>query len=327
MIGQHLGQRRLVLGLEQGVDGAGRQGGEGGVGRREDGERARALQRVDQAGGLDRGDQGGVVLRVDGVVDDVLVRQYIGAPPTVTWAMARDGRGGEDEGEGERGKFDAISWRSPWRWVESAECIGRTRRLRDSQRPSPMALTPALAWRMRIGPPFGPLIRLKFARPLGTMRDAALRRPAMADHRQDKNLPASQRKLDKAARDGQVARSRDLGHFAAIARRRRRCWWRCRRRRRLRCSSMLAARAALRRARRCATRRPWPSGSAEARDAGCWSSLPFGARDDGRGRSPARVAIGGWTWTFKPLTPEFEQAQPAHRHRPRCSPSSSSSTR
>ena len=34
---------------------------------------------------------------------------------------------------------------------------------------------------------------------------------------QDRNLPASQRKLDKARAEGQVARSRDLGHFAAIA--------------------------------------------------------------------------------------------------------------
>ena len=34
---------------------------------------------------------------------------------------------------------------------------------------------------------------------------------------QDKNLPASQRKLDKARDEGQVVRSRDLGHFATIA--------------------------------------------------------------------------------------------------------------
>ena len=34
---------------------------------------------------------------------------------------------------------------------------------------------------------------------------------------QDRNLPASQRKLTKAREEGQVARSRDLGHFAAIA--------------------------------------------------------------------------------------------------------------
>ena len=33
---------------------------------------------------------------------------------------------------------------------------------------------------------------------------------------QDKKLPASQRKIDKARGDGQVARSRDLGHFAAL---------------------------------------------------------------------------------------------------------------
>mgnify|MGYP000252821071 CR=1 FL=1 len=33
---------------------------------------------------------------------------------------------------------------------------------------------------------------------------------------QDRNLPASQRKLQKAREEGQVARSRDFGHFAAI---------------------------------------------------------------------------------------------------------------
>ena len=39
----------------------------------------------------------------------------------------------------------------------------------------------------------------------------------MADSAQDRNLPASARKLEKARKDGQVARSRDLGHFAAVA--------------------------------------------------------------------------------------------------------------
>ena len=39
----------------------------------------------------------------------------------------------------------------------------------------------------------------------------------MADSAQNKHLPASRRKIDKAREDGQVARSRDLGHFAAIA--------------------------------------------------------------------------------------------------------------
>ena len=34
---------------------------------------------------------------------------------------------------------------------------------------------------------------------------------------QDRNLPASQQKLDKARNEGRVARSRDLGHFVAMA--------------------------------------------------------------------------------------------------------------
>jgi hypothetical protein len=76
VVGQHLAQHRLVLGLEQIVDGAGGQRGERGVGRREHRERARALQRRDQVGRLDRGDERRVVLRIDGVVDDVLVRVH-----------------------------------------------------------------------------------------------------------------------------------------------------------------------------------------------------------------------------------------------------------
>jgi flagellar biosynthetic protein FlhB len=38
----------------------------------------------------------------------------------------------------------------------------------------------------------------------------------MADSAQDKKLPASQRKIEKARAEGQVARSRDLGHFGAL---------------------------------------------------------------------------------------------------------------
>ena len=38
----------------------------------------------------------------------------------------------------------------------------------------------------------------------------------MADSAQDRQLPATERKIAKARRDGQVARSRDLGHFGAI---------------------------------------------------------------------------------------------------------------
>ncbi len=39
----------------------------------------------------------------------------------------------------------------------------------------------------------------------------------MSESTQDRHLPASQRKLKKAREDGQVARSRDLGHFGALA--------------------------------------------------------------------------------------------------------------
>jgi flagellar biosynthetic protein FlhB len=39
----------------------------------------------------------------------------------------------------------------------------------------------------------------------------------MAETAQDRHLPASPRKIQKAREDGQVARARDLGHFGAIA--------------------------------------------------------------------------------------------------------------
>ncbi|RZL86808.1 MAG: flagellar biosynthetic protein FlhB, partial [Variovorax sp.] len=38
----------------------------------------------------------------------------------------------------------------------------------------------------------------------------------MSSTSQDRNLPATQRKLDKARKDGQVARSRDLSHLAVV---------------------------------------------------------------------------------------------------------------
>ena len=38
----------------------------------------------------------------------------------------------------------------------------------------------------------------------------------MADSAQDKTLPATPRKISKAREEGQVPRSRDLGHFAAF---------------------------------------------------------------------------------------------------------------
>ena len=67
VVGQDLGQIGLVLGLDQGIDGAGRQRGEGFVGRREDGEGTAAVEGVEQARRLDRSYQSGVVLGVDGL--------------------------------------------------------------------------------------------------------------------------------------------------------------------------------------------------------------------------------------------------------------------
>ena len=79
----------LVLGLQQVLDRAGRKRGEGFVGRREDGERAFALQRLDEARGLDGGDERVEGARADGGVDDVLgVDEGRGAD---------GGRGGEGE--------------------------------------------------------------------------------------------------------------------------------------------------------------------------------------------------------------------------------------
>ena len=102
MAGQDLDQLVLVLGLEQRVDRAGRQRVEGLVGRREDGERAGALQRLDQAGGLDGRDQRGVILRVDGVLDDVLVGIHGGAADHRVFGIGSGGECGNSDGAGEQ---------------------------------------------------------------------------------------------------------------------------------------------------------------------------------------------------------------------------------
>src|SRR5690606_10531724 len=78
VIGQQAGQVFLRRRLEQPFDGAGRQLPERGVGGCEHGERAGALQRVDQPRGLHGGDQGGVVGRGDGGIDDVAGRRRAG---------------------------------------------------------------------------------------------------------------------------------------------------------------------------------------------------------------------------------------------------------
>ena len=77
--------------LEQAFDRAGGQLGEGLVGGGEDGERAGALERVDQAGGLNGGDEGREAAVGDGGIDDVLSHR-----------IGRRGRGGRNRGGGGR---------------------------------------------------------------------------------------------------------------------------------------------------------------------------------------------------------------------------------
>ena len=130
----------------------------------------------------------------------------------------------------------------------------------------------------------------------------------MADQdAQDRNLPASQRKLDKARTDGQVARSRDLGHFAALA----------------------AGGVGL------VALAPWVSArlqlmlaralqfdSAAAHDPGAMIerlgdltlvmlsvALPFAALVALAGVASG-VGVGGWNWSWKAMEPKFEKLNP-----------------
>ena len=124
---------------------------------------------------------------------------------------------------------------------------------------------------------------------------------------QDRNLPASERKLKKAREDGQVARSRDFGHFAAIAM----------------CGALMVGAA------------PWMAdwmkqtltqGLAFDRAAVLntgfmgerlleltirlmWVIVPFGAVMMATALGGC-IAIGGWNWTLKPLMPNFGKLNP-----------------
>jgi len=124
---------------------------------------------------------------------------------------------------------------------------------------------------------------------------------------QDKNLPASQRKLDKARAEGQVARSRDLGHFAAIAAG----------------SSLLVVAApfvavalknALAAALQFDRRQALGDGAmvgrlAEGATTWAMAAVPFGLVMMLIAVA-ASVAMGGWTWTAKPLTPKLSTLDP-----------------
>jgi flagellar biosynthetic protein FlhB len=124
---------------------------------------------------------------------------------------------------------------------------------------------------------------------------------------QDRNLPASQRKLSKARADGQVARSRDLAHFVAIGT----------------CGALLV------------TLSPWLADWLQETlmqglrfDRSLLESdatmierlqsqavrllavvLPFGALMSAAGVATS-LAVGGWNWTWKPLLPQFGRLDP-----------------
>ena len=124
---------------------------------------------------------------------------------------------------------------------------------------------------------------------------------------QDRNLPASQRKLTKAREEGQVARSRDFGHFVAIGA----------------CGALLAAFAPLvadwlqqmlmtgLRFDSSAVHNPGLMGERliDLTIRLMLVIVPFGlammAAALGGG-----IVVGGWNWTLKPLMPQFGKLNP-----------------
>lgn len=129
----------------------------------------------------------------------------------------------------------------------------------------------------------------------------------MAASDQDRNLPASQRKLDKARREGQAVRSRDLGHFAAIAvggavvgaAAPQITHW----------SSQLLKRGLRFNAAAVQSPEFMTERLADLALQMLWIVLPLGLL-------MALVAVGasllagGWVWTFKPLVPNFGKLNP-----------------
>ena len=129
----------------------------------------------------------------------------------------------------------------------------------------------------------------------------------MADSAQDRHLPATPRKLEKARGDGDIARSRDLGHFGAIAS----------------VGALLVALAPelagwlqnLLRAGLSFDARSLAVPDVMMSQLGSLGLkmmavvAPLGAVMVAVALA-AGVASGGWNWTFKPLAPKFSKLNP-----------------
>jgi len=129
----------------------------------------------------------------------------------------------------------------------------------------------------------------------------------MAESAQNRQLPASTRKIQKAREEGQVARSRDLGHFAAVAGG----------------GAMLVAFAPsivgwLRElvahglsfdAKSLAGAAPMVDRLGDATLRMLWIVLPLGVALLLVALA-AGVLAGGWNWTTKPLMPNFAKLNP-----------------
>ncbi len=128
-----------------------------------------------------------------------------------------------------------------------------------------------------------------------------------AQDSQDRHLPATARRLSKAREEGQVARSRDLGHFAAIA---------------AGLGLLMAAAPqamqSLRSLLAAGLRfdaRTLAAPEAMAQRLGelglqmLWIIVPAGALMAAVGVA-ASLLCGGWVWTFKPLMPQFDRLNP-----------------
>jgi flagellar biosynthesis protein FlhB len=130
----------------------------------------------------------------------------------------------------------------------------------------------------------------------------------MADsNAQDRNLPASQRKLQKAREEGQVPRSRDLGHFAALA---------------VGVAALVALAPQLTGLMKDLLAAGLRFSVASVHDTGfmverlreltwkmLWVVLPVGSLMS-LVAIASGVALGGWNWTWKPLTPNFGKLNP-----------------